>query len=76
VWQAVKLGAQRIFTLTKLRNCRKALKIKLYIRDRMQINTEKIKNNIFVTHQQNEGQSHNMRKANKSAVDKAKFNCL
>ena len=71
--QKVKLGARRISTLTKLRNCRKAPKIKLYIKDRRQINTEKIKNNIFISHQQNEGQSHNTRKANKSAVDKAKF---
>jgi len=69
----VKLGAQGISTLTKLRNCRKALKLKFYIKDRMQINTEKIKSNIFPSHQQNEGQRHNTRKANKSAVGKAKF---
>jgi len=43
VWQTVKVGTQRISTLTKLRNGRKALKIKLYFKDRMQINREKIK---------------------------------
>lgn len=42
----------------------------------MQVNTGKIKTNIFISYQQNEGQSHNTRKANKSAVDKAKFKCL
>jgi hypothetical protein len=76
VWQTVKVGTQRISTLTKLRNGRKAKKIKLYFKDRMQINREKIKNNIFISHQHNDGQSHNTRKANKFAVDKAKFKRL
>jgi hypothetical protein len=42
----------------------------------MQISREKIKNNIFISHQQEVGQSRNKRKVNKSAVSVAKFKRL